>query len=167
MQIYAHGKNRRKGTEMNGLYAYFAYGSNLLPERLFQRCPTAVPYAPAILPNYRLTERLYADVDYAPGEHDVDYAPGEQVHGFVYLLRANDVARLDRYEGYPQIYRRYTVDVILNDGTELPALIYEMTPKTKEFRNGFPYPEEYRKICREGANLHRIKNHFIRKRRRK
>ena len=51
---------------MNGLYAYFAYGSNLLPERLFQRCPTAVPYAPAILPNYRLTERLYADVDYAP-----------------------------------------------------------------------------------------------------
>ena len=58
---------------MNGLYAYFAYGSNLLPERLFQRCPTAVPYAPAILPNYRLTERLYADVD---------YAPGEQVHGF-------------------------------------------------------------------------------------
>lgn len=76
---------------MNGLYAYFAYGSNLLPERLFQRCPTAVPYAPAILPNYRLTERLYADVD---------YAPGEQVHGFVYLLRAHDVARLDRYEGY-------------------------------------------------------------------
>ena len=105
---------------MKGLYAYFAYGSNLLPERLFQRCPTAVPYAPAILPNYRLTERLYADVD---------YAPGEQVHGFVYLLRAHDVARLDRYEGYPQIYRRYTVDVILGDGTELPALIYEMTPK--------------------------------------
>ena len=73
------------------------------------------------------------------------------------------MARLDRYEGYPQIYRRYTVDVILDDGTELPALIYEMTPKTKEIRNGFPYPEEYRKICREGANLHRIKNHFIRK----
>ena len=118
---------------MNGLYAYFAYGSNLLPERLFQRCPTAVPYAPAILPNYRLTERLYADVD---------YAPGEQVHGFVYLLRAHDVARLDRYEGYPQIYLRYTVDVILDDGTELPALIYEMTPKTKEIRNGLPYPEE-------------------------
>ena len=79
---------------MKGLYAYFAYGSNLLSERLFQRCPTAVPYAPAILPNYRLTERLYADVD---------YAPGKQVHGFVYLLRAHDVARLDRYEGYPRI----------------------------------------------------------------
>lgn len=146
------------GTAMNVLYAYFAYGSNLLPERLLQRCPTAVPYAPAILPNYRLTERLYADVD---------YVPGEQVHGFVYLLRAQDVVRLDRFEGYPQIYRRYTVDVILDDGTELPALIYEMTPKTKEIRNGLSYSEEYRKICREGANLHRIKNHFIRKRRRK
>ena len=32
---------------MNVLYAYFAYGSNLLPVRLLQRCPTAVPYAPA------------------------------------------------------------------------------------------------------------------------
>lgn len=53
MQIYVHGKNRRKGTKMNGVYAYFAYGSNLLPERLFQRCPTAVAYAPAILPNIR------------------------------------------------------------------------------------------------------------------
>ena len=151
---------------MNVLYAYFAYGSNLLPERLLQRCPTAVPYAPAILPNYRLTERLYADVD---------YVPGGQVHGFVYLLRAQDVARLDRFEGYPQIYRRYTVDVILDytvdvildDSTELPALIYEMTPKTKEIRNGLPYSEEYRKICREGADIHKIKNHFIRKRRHK
>ena len=57
--------------------------------------------------------------------------------------------------------------MILDDGTELPALIYEMTPKTKEIRNGLSYSEEYRKICREGANLHRIKNHFIRKRRRK
>ena len=100
---------KKKGTEMKGLYAYFAYGSNLLPERLFQRCPTAVPYAPAILPNYRLTERLYADVD---------YAPGEQVHGFVYLLRAHDVARLDRYEGYPQIYRRYTVRADLRNDSE-------------------------------------------------
>ena len=81
---------------MNGVYVYFAYGSNQLPERLFLRCPTAVAYAPAILPNYRLTERLYADVD---------YAPGEQVHGFVYLLRAHDVEHLDRYERYPQIYR--------------------------------------------------------------
>lgn len=141
---------------MNALYAYFAYGSNLMPDRLLQRCPTAVPYAPAILPNYRLTERLYADVD---------FTPRAKVHGFVYLLRAQDVARLDRYEGYPRIYCRYTVDVILDDGTELPALIYEMTPKTKEIRNGLPYPEDYRKICREGANLHRIKNHFIRKRR--
>ena len=58
-------------------------------------------------------------------------------------------------------------ELFYDNGTELPALIYEMTPKTKEIRNGLPYPEEYRKICREGANLHRIKNHFIRKWRRK
>ena len=103
-----------------------------------------------------MTEPLYADID---------YAPGEQVHGVAYLLRTNDVAHLDRYEGYPQIYRRYIMAVILDDGTELPALIYEMTPKTKEIRNGLPYPEAYWKICRKGANLHRIKNHFIRKRR--
>ncbi len=148
----------RKGRPMKRLYAYFAYGSNLLPSRMAQRCPTATGIGSAVLYNYKLTERLYADVD---------YAPGAEVHGFVYMLRASDVASLDRYEGYPRIYKRYTVDVILYDGTVVPALVYEMTEETKAIRNGKPYPEEYRCICRDGAKIRRIPNSFTRKRKSK
>ena len=137
---------------------YIAYGSNLSREQMAFRTPDAKIVGTAILYGWQLLFRLHATIR----ENREKNTPV-----LVWEISKEDEKRLDRYEGYPQIYRRYTVDVILDDGTELPALIYEMTPKTKEIRNGLPYPEEYRKICREGANLHRIKNHFIRKRRRK
>jgi len=139
---------------MNGLYLYFAYGSNLLPDRMRRRCPHAIPVGPAILPNYKIVERLYADVD---------FQRGAQVSGFLYLLRESDVAALDRHEGYPAIYKRYTVGVHM-DGKAYPALVYEMTEATKHARDGKPYPEGYRQICRDGARHHKIKNNFIKKR---
>ena len=139
---------------MEGLYLYFAYGSNLLPSRMFRRCPRAIPVGPAVLPNYRIAERLYADVD---------YQPGGRVAGFLYLLRAADVAVLDRYEGYPAVYKRYTVDVYMDD-TAYPALVYEMTGETKRIRDGKPYPEEYRRVCRDGARIHGIENNFTQRR---
>lgn len=145
----------QKGRKMKRLCPYFAYGSNLLPNRMFRRCPTAIACCPAVLNNYRLTERLYADVD---------YCPGSQVYGYLYFLRPADLAALDRYEGYPRTYKRYTVNVVLDDGTEYPALVYEMTEETKAARNGMAYPEEYRILCRNGARLRKIPNSFTRKR---
>lgn len=135
---------------MNGLYLYFAYGSNLLPSRMIRRCPHALSVGPAILPNYQITERLYADVD---------FRDGSQVFGFLYLLRASDVVALDRYEGYPAVYKRYMAEVLM-DNVMYPALVYEMTDVTKRVRNGMPYPDTYRRICRSGARIRKIKNHF-------
>ena len=57
------------------------------------------------------------------------------------------------------------VDVTLDDGSEIPALVYEMTEETKVARNGMAYPEEYRKMCRDGALIHQIPNDFTKKRR--
>ena len=136
--------------KMNGLYLYFAYGSNLLPSRMIRRCPHALPVGPAILPNYQITERLYADVD---------FRHGSQVFGFLYLLRASDVVALDRYEGYPAVYKRYMAEVLMDD-VMYPALVYEMTDVTKRVRNGIPYPDAYRRICRSGARIRKIKSHF-------
>ena len=140
---------------MKNLYLYFAYGSNLLPSRMRRRCPNSIPFAPGILPNYRIAERLYADID---------YSPGDEVSGFLYILRPGDVAMLDRYEGYPHIYKRYTVEIVLGDGSEVPAIVYEMSEETKRVRSRMRYPEEYRLICRDGARFHRIKNNFTLKR---
>ena len=52
---------------MNTPILYFAYGSNLNPKRITRRCPTAATFRTAKLRNYRLVERLYADIDYEEG----------------------------------------------------------------------------------------------------
>jgi len=139
---------------MNNLMLYFAYGSNMEPKRMRKRCPGVRTMGPARLPNYRLTERLYADIDFAEGEH---------VDGVLYLITDRHLRRLDACEGYPKIYRRMWLEVEFY-GESYPAAIYEMTAETKAVRNGLEYPEEYRKVCSAGAQFHHVRNAFARKR---
>lgn len=53
-----------KSVRMKNLILYFAYGSNMEPVRMAWRCPGAYPLGRAVLRNYKLTERLYADIDF-------------------------------------------------------------------------------------------------------
>ena len=59
---------------------YFAYGSNQNKRRAARRIPGAVDLGVAVLPNYRLTERLYADID---------FCEGAEVFGVLYLSGLN------------------------------------------------------------------------------
>lgn len=129
---------------------YFAYGSNMSPERMEQRCPGAITLGHAVLPHYRLAERLYADIDL---EKD------SMVHGVLYLVTPLHLALLDRYEGYPQIYRRGWLEVVWQNYV-YKALTYEMTPATKLARWELPFSQEYREICSAGADFHKIPNAF-------
>ena len=129
---------------------YFAYGSNLNPRRMELRCPGAVALGYAVLPYYRLAERLYADIDM-----DTE----SEVHGVLYLITPAHLAMLDSYEGYPQVYRRSWLEVKWRN-LVYKAVTYEMTPGTKLARWKMPYPPEYRMICSEGARFHRIPNAF-------
>ena len=136
---------------MQQILLYFAYGSNLHPGRMASRCPAAKYLGPARLPNYRLVERHNADID---------YAVGSTVHGALYAITPEDLARLDSFEGYPKAYRRLSLEVVFRQMACF-AITYEMTGATKSERNGKPYPEEYRLICSEGARLRKIKNAFM------
>ena len=118
-----------------------------------KRCPGARTLGAARLPNYRLTERLYADIDFAEGEN---------VDGVLYLITDRHLRSLDACEGYPKIYRRMWLEVEFN-GESYTALTYEMTAETKAQRNGQKYPDEYRKLCSIGAKFHKVKNAFARK----
>ena len=133
---------------------YFAYGSNMNPARMEQRCPGAIPLGVGILRNYRLTERLYADID---------FQEGGKVHGVLFMITERHLDSLDAKEGYPKVYRRSWLPVEF-DGEDYLAVTYEMTAATKAARNGKPYPEEYRKLCSEGARFHHVKNSFIKRR---
>lgn len=73
-------------------FLYFAYGSNLNPERIRQRIPDARPVGRATLKGWRLVERLYADIE---------KSRGSRVEGVLYLVTTTELHRLDAYEGYP------------------------------------------------------------------
>ena len=133
---------------------YFAYGSNMNPVRMGQRCPGATALGVGILRNYRLAERLYADID---------FCEGAEVHGVLYLISERNLRSLDAREGYPKVYRRIWLDVEFQGETYL-AVTYEMTIMTKIARRGRKYPEEYRKLCSGGARFHKIKNPFTTRR---
>ena len=116
--------------------------------------PCATALGVGILRNYRLAERLYADID---------FQEGAEVHGVLYLISEWNLRSLDAREGYPKVYRRMWLDVEF-DGVVYQAVTYEMTAETKAARDGKPYPEEYRMLCSEGARIHHVKNGFTTKR---
>ena len=133
---------------------YFAYGSNMNPLRMGQRCPGATALGVAILRNYQIAERLYADID---------FEERAEVEGVLYLITERHLRSLDAREGYPKVYRRIWVPIEFNGETYL-AVTYEMTFMTKAARNGKRYSEEYRKLCSEGARFYRVKNNFTTRR---
>ena len=139
---------------MKNLILYLAYGSNMLPERMMRRCPGATALGVARLPNYRLAERLYADID---------FSEGESVFGVLYLISERDMRSLDAYEGYPKVYRREWLEVEYK-GDSYTALTYEMSAATKAAREGQPYPEDYRRMCSTGARFYHVPNKFVKRR---
>ena len=139
---------------MKNVILYLAYGSNMNPFRMAQRCPGATALGVAILRNYRLAERLYADID---------FQEGAEVHGVLFLISEQNLRSLDAREGYPKVYRRMWLPVEFNSETYL-AVTYEMTAATKVAREGQPYPEDYRRMCSTGARFYHVPNKFVKKR---
>ncbi len=80
---------------------YAAYGSNLDPARMAQRCPGAAPLGAALLPGWRLVVNRYASI-----------APAEGMAVPIGLWRVTEAHRraLDRAEGVALgIYRRVRI----------------------------------------------------------
>ena len=133
---------------------YFAYGSNMNPERIRERIPTARMIGPAFILGWRLKERLYADIE---------RSAGGRVDGVLYLLTQIEVFRLDAFEGYPHTYGCVGLDAIIDPEHKVPAFTYVLTDAMKRKREGKKYPEDYRLICSAGARWHGIRDAFHRK----
>ena len=138
----------------SGNIFYFAYGSNMNPERIRQRLPNARAVGTATIRGWRLAERLYADIE---------RAKGGRVHGVVYLVTQSELRTLDHYEGYPTVYRNALVTAHLDGTHKVRALTYMMTEAARKDRKGKPYPEDYRRICSVGADAWEIPNGFKRR----
>ena len=103
---------------------YLAYGSNLNLAQMAQRCPGAKVVDSTELKNYRLLFRGA----HAAAVATVEPMKGGSVPVLVWSITPADEAALDRYEGYPFLYRKETVKVRLN-GKSTAVMMYIMNEK--------------------------------------
>ena len=114
---------------------YLAYGSNLHIGQMQFRCPTAEVLGTSTLHGYRLVFN---------GVATIEPDPNRSVPVLLWDIKPADEIPLDRYEGYPQLYRRETVQVELN-GKTVDAMVYIMNSDGVR-----PPGEYYYNVIREG-----------------
>lgn len=103
---------------------YFAYGSNMNPQRMIVREAFFTERVGAKLPGYKLVFNFRRSRN--PGESAANIVPdpGDCVEGALYLTDEDALSKLDVFEGCPNHYRREEVTVVTKDGREIKALVY-------------------------------------------
>ena len=114
---------------------YFAYGSNLNHFQMKRRCKDSIFLKKINLSNFKLTFRSkYRAADIEPKKNSI-------VPGGLFKISKNDEKKLDIYEDYPSLYKKYYFTYY---GKKV--MTYTMTKKTL-----FKYPtERYLNIVKNG-----------------
>lgn len=100
---------------------YIAYGSNLNLPQMAYRCPTAKVVGASEIKDYELLFRGSRSSAVATVEPLV----GSCVPVLLWKIRPKDELALDRYEGYPNFYRKELFPVELG-GRSVNAMVYVM-----------------------------------------
>ena len=106
---------------------YFAFGSNLYPPQMAERCPGSRVLQPGVLKGYRLAFSGYS-TRWEGGVATIVAEPFREVQGLLYDLTEEDQRNLDRFEGFPTVYDRLQVSVG-GEGWKTP--FRDDLPKTK------------------------------------
>ena len=85
---------------------YIAYGSNMNIEQMSRRCPNAKPIGKYVLKNYKLEFR---------GVANIIKCEGAETPVALWLITENCEKSLDRYEGYPHLYRKEYIRLKIKD----------------------------------------------------
>ncbi|HJO95999.1 MAG TPA: gamma-glutamylcyclotransferase family protein [Victivallales bacterium] len=134
---------------------YFAYGSNMLLNRLKKRVPSAVPLGTALLEHYTLScSKLSKD-----GSTKLSVKKGteqDEVYGVLYEINANEKKSLDKAEGLKRGYEEMNINVLFK-GKNVKAMTYY---GTIENRNILPY-KWYKAFVLAGARFHKFPSRYI------
>lgn len=109
---------------MEKIRRYIAYGSNLNLEQMRHRCPTAKVLGTAVMHGWALRFR---------GVATIERCKGAKVPVLVWSIQPGDEKALDRYEGWPHLYRKETVCVYL-DGKQVTCMVYIMNGDRHPYR---------------------------------
>jgi gamma-glutamylcyclotransferase len=111
------------------VFLYFAYGSNMSRRQMTERCPGHECLGLAVLMDHALCFPRTSPIRNC-GVAGLAETPGAEVWGVVYRLHDEDLAALDRREGYDPAkpvhenrYNRQSVRVLMN-GQAIECLTY-------------------------------------------
>ena len=127
---------------------YFAYGSNLHHFQMRRRCKDSVFIKKINLKNFKLTFRSkYRAADIEPKKKSI-------VPGGLFEISKRDEKRLDVYEDFPILYKKYYFHYY---GKKV--MTYTMVKKTQ-----FRHPtEKYLNIVKRGYRDCRLEEAFLKK----
>lgn len=146
---------------------YFAYGSNLDPEQMSARCPGHRTIGLARLPDHRLTFPLYSET-WQGGVAGLSLAHGETVWGVLYELTDEDLAALDRYEGWRAAGDRHnlydrdklTVELVRADDGSEPRRVRALAYLARPVHPAAP-SRRYMDTLLRGARHHRLPPEYV------
>ena len=138
---------------------YFAYGSNMHPQRLRQRVPSSQALGQATLLGYSLRFHKAGRDD--SGKCDAYYTgqSGAQLHGVVYRLRAAEKPLLDAAEGLGQGYNVAYARVAVTGQTSAETFFYTADPEYIDSQL-VPY-DWYHQLVLTGAQHHGLPHDYI------
>ena len=130
---------------------YFAYGSNMDPERMKERGIDFSKRVHAILKGWRLKFNKVASRNPDEGYANIEMDDGGVVEGILYTIKNSDIEKLDRYEGYPIHYKKLKVKVRLYSGEDEEAITYVANPD--KVREGLKPSKDYLNHLLKGCDL--------------
>ena len=111
---------------------YFAYGSNMNPERMLDRGAEFTHRQSHALPGYSLKFNKVSSK--APGSGSANIVPDENgvVEGVIYRITVGGLYKLDKFEGYPEHYGRIRLTLDLDGINETVKTYTAMPDKIKD-----------------------------------
>ena len=141
---------------------YFAYGSNMDPDRMRERGVNFLKREHAILEGWRLEFNKVSSRNPDEGYANIVKDENSVVEGILYEINDSDLKILDRYEGYPNHYERIKVAVRMDNGEKVEAVTYIAKPD--KVKNGLKPSRKYLNHLLKGCDL--LSEEYCRKLRR-
>nr|KAJ3597862.1 hypothetical protein NHX12_001378 [Muraenolepis orangiensis] len=145
--VEPEGSSGGASSNSSDYFLYFAYGSNLLRERLVLRNPSATFFTVGYLQNYTLQFGYWSNSLQAIGWHggvaSIQQRGAEEVWGVVWRMRRDNLQTLDDQEGVQEgAYMPLEVNVTTAEGDTLCR-----TYKMNHFHPYLPSPPYKQVVC--------------------
>jgi len=130
---------------------YFAYGSNMDPNRMKKRGINFSKREHAVLEGWKLLFNKIASRNSNEGYANIEKEEGNVVEGILYELQESDIEKLDRWEGCSHHYKKISIKVRLDTGKEIEAITYVANPN--KVKQGLKPSKEYLAHLLKGCDL--------------